>query len=348
MCNGQRIFIIGNGPSLNDVDMTALREKMTFSFNRAYIAYERWGFVPTFYSCVDTVVLPDNKEEINAMISDQAFKRTLFFFPFWASKELVPNPRTFFLPPSNSRREFNENLNAFSILGNVGATSIQIAVYLGFKEIILLGCDCNYVEKPQEVVIHEEESARVGYTAYESSDDSDPNHFSPEYFGRGRKYSIPNAPIHLAGWKKVRDWIDVYNACNSEHIHIRNVSRTSKLDFFQYIDFEESLGDDEIGCDLHCPSDQQTERKKIVIFGGSASGQLFLKEKHKEYQVAFFIDNNERLWGTTIFGKTVYSPEKLKTIANIDSIVVAVHDGEKKLSAQLSSLEVIQKCRFIA
>ena len=47
------IFLIGSGPSLNKIDMSLLKDVNTMSLNRQYIAYEEWGFFPTYYTIID-------------------------------------------------------------------------------------------------------------------------------------------------------------------------------------------------------------------------------------------------------------------------------------------------------
>ena len=39
---GERCFIIGNGPSLKQTDLTKLKNEYTFGLNRIYLAFRRW------------------------------------------------------------------------------------------------------------------------------------------------------------------------------------------------------------------------------------------------------------------------------------------------------------------
>ena len=54
---GQRCFIIGNGPSLNRMDLVRLKEEFSFGLNRIYLLFERIPFVPTYFVCVNELVL---------------------------------------------------------------------------------------------------------------------------------------------------------------------------------------------------------------------------------------------------------------------------------------------------
>ena len=84
MLQNKKIYVIGNGPSLNKVDVTKLKGENTISFNRAYIAYKDWGFDPTYYMCVDPIVLVNIKDDIQNLIDNSNIMR--FFLPRWSKK----------------------------------------------------------------------------------------------------------------------------------------------------------------------------------------------------------------------------------------------------------------------
>src|SRR6187551_16933 len=48
---GKRAFIIGNGPSLKQTDLSKLKNEITFGMNRVYLAFPDWGFSTT-YLCI--------------------------------------------------------------------------------------------------------------------------------------------------------------------------------------------------------------------------------------------------------------------------------------------------------
>jgi len=43
---GERCFLIGNGPSLRQTDLTLLKNEFTFGFNRIFLAAEELNFTP--------------------------------------------------------------------------------------------------------------------------------------------------------------------------------------------------------------------------------------------------------------------------------------------------------------
>ena len=46
---GKRAFILGNGPSLNMLDLSKLAGEVTFGTNGIFYLFDRMGFKPTFY-----------------------------------------------------------------------------------------------------------------------------------------------------------------------------------------------------------------------------------------------------------------------------------------------------------
>ena len=58
---GKRCFIIGNGPSLREMDLSALRDEYTFGLNRIYLMFEKIGF-PSLVIARPSVLV-GNREE---------------------------------------------------------------------------------------------------------------------------------------------------------------------------------------------------------------------------------------------------------------------------------------------
>jgi len=65
--SGERCFIIGNGPSLNRMDLKPLRGETAFSLNRGYLYYDRIGRPCDYLVAVNTLVLQQFAEEISAL-----------------------------------------------------------------------------------------------------------------------------------------------------------------------------------------------------------------------------------------------------------------------------------------
>jgi hypothetical protein len=215
---GERCFIMGNGPSLNQMELDLLENDFVWASNKCYLLFERISWKPSFYVAVDKRVVPDIREEINRMILN--LQETIFFFPvqFRVKSRLLPESNVYWYREVDSRPYISPQamftVDPSKWVSNVMTVTIaalQLAVYLGFDPIYLIGCDTSY-SIPESVEIEDSNSEYLV-----SRQDDDPNHFDPNYFGTGSKWHAPHAEkmiSHYAKAKKVCDDLDVsvYNA----------------------------------------------------------------------------------------------------------------------------------------
>jgi hypothetical protein len=199
------IYILGNGPSLNKIDLSKLKGKDTISFNRAYIAYNDWGFYPKYFMAVDKVVLENIKENVKELIETSSIEK--FFLPEWSREYFGNNSKIGYLNLRGSwisgRRIWGNSFSRLSLIANVGATSIPVLKILGYKNFVILGTDCNYVEQNiKNVEIEYNPDDHSGRSiVFKSTGDDDPNHFRQDYFGKGTEYSKPQQDNHYRGWE---------------------------------------------------------------------------------------------------------------------------------------------------
>jgi hypothetical protein len=79
---GKRCFIIGNGPSLRQMDLSPLRDEVTFGLNRIYLLFPELGFSTTFLVSINRLVLDQKIDEIVAAAPT--------VFVNWWSRKLLP------------------------------------------------------------------------------------------------------------------------------------------------------------------------------------------------------------------------------------------------------------------
>jgi len=224
---GNRVFIIGNGPSLNKHDLSLLKNEYTFGVNGIFYKTKELGFKPTFYVVEDRHVMEDNIDEINKF--DCEYK----FFPK-DYKKMITNTKNcnFFtmdkgyyhkLSPYFCIPRFSADASHKVYCGqSVTMINIQLAYYLGFTEVYLIGMDHSYVIP---------DSAKIDGETIESMDD-DPNHFHPDYFGKGKKWHDP----HLDRVERTYQYFKlVYEAKDRK---ICNATVGGSLEVFDRIDFE--------------------------------------------------------------------------------------------------------------
>jgi tetratricopeptide (TPR) repeat protein len=170
---GGRCFIIGNGPSLNRTDMKLLKNEYTIGLNRIYLNYENMGFEPTFYCVVNPCVIEQFAQDIDAVQSIKFIRRE--------SNKIVKNRWNAFFMESYGAHDFNTNLENLHWCEGWTVTycAMQVAFYLGFHTVILIGVDHNFPDSgdPNKLV---------------TAGGSDQNHFHPDYFGKGIKWHYPD------------------------------------------------------------------------------------------------------------------------------------------------------------
>lgn len=183
---GQRCFIIGNGPSLRQTDLMRLQGEVTFGLNRIYLLFDELGFATTYYVAVNTLVIEQSAEEIRRL--------TMPKFLTWRSRNwTAEDPKVVFLDADYTGEEtFTKDLTDRVFEGGtVTYVALQLAYYMGFAEVILVGVDHRYVTTGPANLTVESQAA-------------DPNHFHPDYFGKGFRWQLPDLPASERAFRLAR------------------------------------------------------------------------------------------------------------------------------------------------
>ena len=218
--------IIGSGPSLASVDMTCFKGRPSIAFNRAYVAYSRWGFTPPYYACIDRTSLADNIHEIGELAHSQTVER-LFLRDSAQDLGLVPNEHVQLLHVTEEPK-FSTDLNCLGMFHNVAAVSVQILAALGFQRLLLVGIDGVYRPQPHVKTLD-------CPSLLEAAHDNDPNHFCADYHGTGRRYTRPTPAKFMHGWRMLASELSAHE------IEIMNATPDSAVDCFQMISLDEGL-----------------------------------------------------------------------------------------------------------
>ncbi len=216
---GQRCFIMGNGPSLNQTRLELLKAEFVWGFNKVYLLFPKINWRPQFYVTNDRRLTEHIAQEINLLVPQ--VPDSLFFFPdFFLSTEILKSfsnvywyrEMTWYQETSSGPALFSLNPPSWVVnTATVTIAGLQLAAYMGFNPIYLVGCDTNYVV-PATVQFENNNQTLLTSTA-----DDDPNHFAANYSGRGDKWSAPDVPLMIrqyAAAKKILDecGVKVYNA----------------------------------------------------------------------------------------------------------------------------------------
>ncbi len=171
---GERCFLIGNGPSLRNTDLSLLKNDFTIGLNRIYLAFEQYHFKTSCLVSVNDLVLEQCHAEMNAL--------DLPIFVTWRARQwFKASDHVHFLDTDFTGAEnFSADATGRLYEGfTVTYVGMQLAYFMGFSEVILIGVDHNFATKG-------EANKKV------ISEGDDPNHFAPNYFGKGFVWQLPD------------------------------------------------------------------------------------------------------------------------------------------------------------
>jgi hypothetical protein len=203
-------LVIGNGPSLKDMPLEFLQSYPTFASNRIYLLD---GFTPTYYACVNPLVVEQSVKEINKLKCKEKYITST-----WAEKikdaiPLYSVPMRIF--SDDPLRMIYEGYTVTYVL-------LQLAFWKGFERVGLVGVDHTY----RYMGAPNKESIATGI---------DPNHFHPDYFSGGTRWNNPDLEESEHSYLVARKKFDKAGR------QVVNLTPGSKLDIFKREDWHEWL-----------------------------------------------------------------------------------------------------------
>lgn len=217
----KRCFIIGNGPSLTIEDLDKLGNEITFASNRIFNIFEKTGWRPTYYLAVDSDLIKYNYETIKSIQAEYIFLSNIYQIPPNDKSENIVYINEFAKFPVNKWNDVSAFVSEdvakfFSIGYTVTFTAIQLALYMGFKEIYLLGVDFSYS-------IVRDSKGRI------TKNDNIKDYFD------GKKYhsTVLNYNSVLHAYEVAEQY------CRNHNVKIYNATRGGKLEVFKRVSFDE-------------------------------------------------------------------------------------------------------------
>lgn len=210
----ERCFIIATGPSMKMSDLKKLNKEVTFGMNSLCRAFDETGWETTYFAIQDKSVYKKMYEDLGKLTTTKLFvsddnsdvsqiKCELFRYPLNIYNHKTVSKKFIYKYSDSICDEISAG---FSITYSI----IQIATYMGFKEIYLLGCDCNYVDDKNKRHFIET------------------GHYDPTYRTIGDKM--------IEAYKVAKKNADANN------VKIYNSTRGGKLEVFERIDLDSVLG----------------------------------------------------------------------------------------------------------
>lgn len=213
---GERCFIVCTGPSLTLQDVEALKGEYTFGLNSITKIFPQTDWRPTYYAIEDMDAYLSLEDDLLAAGMKQCFASDLLIRMLKPKVDFIAYPfdrlnhsTMRYCPSMKPRLAFSGD--AYMIVYGaftVACSAMQLAVYMGFKEIYLIGCDCDYSgekkhftdfrDSTQRTILDEEQKMILTYET-------------------AKKY------------------------CDEHGIIIRNATRGGKLEVFERVDFDELM-----------------------------------------------------------------------------------------------------------
>lgn len=217
---GKRAFIIGNGPSLKNTDMSKLKGEITFGMNRIYLMFPELGFRTTYLSVVNDLVIEQTAADLAALDMPKflTWRSRRFFSPDQFAGNQGINLPTFLFSTYDSPRFSTDVRGRIWEGATVTYVTMQLAFHMGFSEVYLIGVDHNYETKgtPNTTI---------------TSTGEDPNHFSGAYFGKGFRWQLPDLETSEMAYRMAR------KAYESAGRHIADATVGGKLTIFEKADY---------------------------------------------------------------------------------------------------------------
>jgi hypothetical protein len=225
---GKRIFLVGNGPSLNDMNLDLLENEDSIAMNRIELIYPKTKWRPTYYifcssNCQDKRW---GKGWSKSVVKASKEPKTLPLIWDRYKDDIEKNANTSLDESTIYLTNFTENevgqLSTFSVnaedrLDKSGTTmnvALQLAYYMDYNEVYLIGIDSNW-----KTLKYDDETIEV-----------DKNHFHPYYHAyieNGKEEFWRMNTTH----KIAKKFFDI------KGVKIMNAGLNSAIDVYEKVDF---------------------------------------------------------------------------------------------------------------
>ena len=222
--SGERCWIIGTGPSLTMEDLNKLKNEYTFVMNSFVKILNKIDFAPSYYgiqdgdvferleseianSSLETIFLADSKDTNMKRLEKmpESIRKRSAVYPLNVSYHSYKMNFTL-----KYFAKFSDDITDVVYDGSTIAYSLlQIAVYMGFKEIYLIGTDCNYKTNGK-------------------------NHFVEHGF-------VTATNPDIVGWRMIQAYKVAKKYADSHGVKIFNATRGGMLEVFPRVNLDNAL-----------------------------------------------------------------------------------------------------------
>ena len=235
---GERAWCVGNGPSLANTPLELLENEYTFGLNKIADIYPSTSWRPSFYVNVTRGVIggADWGAASKTAIENTPSFLCVDFLPALMKKSgeayLVPHD-VYPLRVTCRAKQTSPDVSLwsddiFERVSKDGSSMLavmQIATYMGFDPLILIGCD-------------------MGWKAFDWEENKDPNHFIDSYWGHqkigGRKIEMTERVARNCNYDVLVAHKIAKQACDSLGVKVYNATVVGELEVYPRVDFVET------------------------------------------------------------------------------------------------------------
>jgi len=152
MYRGERCFVLGNGPSINQIDLRRLEREHILTVNGFIFQEQCKRLRPIVHTMVDPVYFNGSFDGGKTLVDLGHLppSQTEFFFPIYARSLLAEyitpppdRPLNYLLVAGDMRLHHGKSdiTGCVPTYQTVAAFSLLTAIYMGFSKIYIVGCD---------------------------------------------------------------------------------------------------------------------------------------------------------------------------------------------------------------
>ena len=209
-------IVVGNGPSLNKTNLSNLSGVDLIISNFAYYKNELL-LKAKYLTIVNDLVMRQAAYDLPNLRSVNKV------FPIWLLKNTVPQENSYYVN-AILKPEFSLDVNDWiSWRSTVSFFNLQLAVFLGYEKILLVGFDNSYTQQ---------KDLKEGDTINQTGDDQ--NHFMAEYF-KGKEWQAADTNNMTAVYEIAKDAVEDLNT------EIVNCTVGGKLEVFRRGTIDEEI-----------------------------------------------------------------------------------------------------------
>lgn len=216
---GKRVFLIGSGPSLKKTDLDLIKDEYSIAMNRISLIYPETEWRPAYYLyTADNINNKNWGDEWQTSVNEAVSlpSTTSFVWRLFADR-ITDHPNIVWIDNVTERdiaEEGTFSTNAAQWISKTGTSmnvAFQLAYFMGFDEVILLGCDLNW-------------KTATGLQG-------DPNHFDPNYSAR-----IPDGERERLRMRSTHEY--AYKFFKEAGREVYNATVETFLDVYPLVDFK--------------------------------------------------------------------------------------------------------------